>query len=127
MYLLSTAHSACARTLSPSLHNRKLASRMCVLSFNRAIALYLLFLHALVLINTCSELDTHVGLSGTRLTLTVASMCIPPLARRYFRLVMGPDHAVAPPSTHGGNPVTINKTVGGLPRGTLPIPTGPTA
>ena len=69
------------------LHNRKLVSRMCVLSFNRAIALYLLFLHALALINTCSELDTHVGLSGTRLTLTVASMCIPPLARRYFRLV----------------------------------------
>ena len=34
---------------------------------------------------------------------------------------------MAPPSTHGGRPATINKTVGGLPRRTPPIPTGPTA
>ena len=45
----------------------------------------------------------------------------------YFRLVMGPANAVAPPSTHGGKPAIINKTVGGLPRRTPPIPTGPTA
>ena len=59
---------------------------MCVLAFNRLIALHLLLLHALVLINTCSELDSLVGLSGTQLTLTVASVGIPPLARQYFRL-----------------------------------------
>ena len=91
------------------------------------IVLYLLLLRALVLVNTCSELDTLVGLSGTRLTLTVASMGIPPLAHQYFRLVMGPAHAVASPSTHGGKPVTNDKTVGELPRRTPPIPTGPTA
>ena len=127
IYLLSTAHSACALSLAPSLHNRKLVTRMCVLSFHRAIALHLVFLHALVLINTLAELDSLVGLTGTHATLTAAGLCIPPLARRYLQLVMGPGHAVATPSTHGDKPVTINKTLGGLPRGTLPIPTGPTA
>ena len=126
-YLLSTAHSACAHSLAPSLHNRKLVSRMCVLSFNRAIALHLVFLHALVLINTLAELDRLVDLAGTHATLTVASLCFPSLARQLLRLVMGPENAVAPPSTHGGNPATINKTLGGLPYRTLPIPTGPTA
>ena len=76
---------------------------------------------------TLAELDRLVDLAGTHATLTVASLCIPSLARRFLRLVMGPAHAVATPSTHGGNQVTINKTLGGLPRGTLPIPTGPTA
>ena len=87
----------------------------------------LLFLHALVLINTCSELDSVVGLSGTHATLTMAGLCIPPLARHFLRLVMGPVNAVAPPSTHGGKPVTNDKTVSGLPRRTPPFPTGPTA
>ena len=85
-YLLSTAHSACALSLAPSLPNRKLVSRMCVLSFHRAIALHLVFLHALVLINTLAELDSPVGLTGTHVTLTVASLCIPSLARQYLRL-----------------------------------------
>ena len=74
MYLLSTAYSACAHTLSPSLRYSKLASRMCVLSFNRAIALHLVFLHALVLINTLAELDRLVDLTGTHATLTVLSL-----------------------------------------------------
>ena len=86
MYLLSTAHSACAHTLSPSLHNRKLASRMCVLSFNRAVALYLVFLHALVLINTLAELDRLVDLTGTHATLTVLSLGIRPLTHLFLRL-----------------------------------------
>ena len=88
-YLLSTVHSACTHSLTPSLYNRKLASRMCVLSFHRAIALHLVFLHALVLINTLAELDSLVGLTGTHVTLTVSSLCIPSLARRYLRLEQG--------------------------------------
>ena len=100
---------------------------MCTLSFNRAVALYMVFLHALVLINTLSELDRLVDLTGTHATLTVLSLVIPPLTRHFLRLVMGPAHAVATSSTHEGNPVTLNKTLDGLPRGTLPIPTGPTA
>ena len=87
IHLLSIARSTHDRYLVLCLHNRKLVPRMCALSFNRAIALYLLLLHAVVLINTCSEVDTLVGLSGTRLTLTVASMGIPPLAHQYFRLL----------------------------------------
>ena len=86
MYLLSTAHSACAHTLSPSLPNRKLASRMCVLSFNRAVALYLVLLHALVLINTLAELDRLVDLTGTHATLTVVVLGIRPLFHRFLRL-----------------------------------------
>ena len=127
LYLLSTAHSACAHTLSPSLRYSKLASRMCVLSFNRTIALYMVFLHALVLINTLSELDRLVDLTDTHATLTVLSLVIPPLTRHFLRLVMGPAHAVAPSSTHEGKRVTLNKTLDGPPLGTLPIPTGPTA
>ena len=127
LYLLSTAHSACAHSFTCSLHNRKLVYRMCALAFHRAIALHLVFLHALVLINTCSELDSVVGLTGTHATLTMAGLCIHSLARHFLRLVMGPANAVAPPSTHGGKPLTSNKTIAGPPRGTLPIPTGPTA
>ena len=127
MYLLSTAHSVCAHSCTHSLLNRKLASKMCVLSFNRAVALYLVFLHALVLVNTLAELDSLVDLAGTHATLTVLVLGIRPLSHRFLRLVMGPAHAVAHSSTHKGDPVTLNKTLDGLPLGTLPIPTGPTA
>ena len=86
LYLLSTAHSACAHSFTCSLHNRKLVSRMVTMSFNRAVALHLLLLHILVLVNTCSELDSVVGLSGTHATLTMAGLCIPSLARHFLRL-----------------------------------------
>ena len=86
LYLLSTAHSACAHSFTCSLHNRKLVSRMVAMSFHRAVALHLVFLHSLVLINTCSELDSVVGLSGTHATLTMAGLCIPSLVRHFLRL-----------------------------------------
>ena len=38
---------------------------MSVLAFNRPIALHLLLLHALVLINTCAELDKLMHVGGT--------------------------------------------------------------
>ena len=88
MYLLSTAHSVCAHSCTHSLHNRKLASKMCVLSFNRAVALYLVFLHALVLINTLAELDRLVNLTGTHATLTGLVLGIRPLFHRFLRLFL---------------------------------------
>ena len=127
MHLLSTAHSACAHYLAPSLRNRKHASKLCVLTFNRSIVVYLLLLHALVVTTTCAELDKLISFDGAGATLSMVMLGTRPLIHQYLRLVMGPANAVAPPSTHGGKPATINKPVGGPPRGTPPIPTGPTA
>ena len=121
MHLLSTAHSAYAHYLAPSLRNRKHASKICVLAFNRSIIVYLLLLHALVLTTTCAELDKLMSVDGAGATLSMVVLGIRPL----IRLVMGPANAVAPPSTHGGKPATINKTVGGLPRRTPPYPAVP--
>ena len=55
-----------------------------------------------------------MSVDGAGATLSMVVLGIRPLIHHYFRLVMGPANAVAPPSTHGGKPATINKTVGGL-------------
>ena len=61
---------------------------MCVLAFSRLIALYLLLLHALVLINTCAELDKLMHVGGTGSTLSMVVLGIRPLIHLYFRLVL---------------------------------------
>ena len=86
MHLLSIAHSACAHYLASSLRNRKHASRICVLAFNRFIAVYLLLLHALVLTNTCAELDKLMYVDNAGATLSMVVLGIRPLIHLYFRL-----------------------------------------
>ena len=86
MYLLSTVRSAHDSYLASSLRNRKLIPKMCVLAFSRLIALYLLLLHALVLINTCAELDKLMHVDNTGATLSMVVLGIRPLIHLYFRL-----------------------------------------
>ena len=90
IHLLSIACSAHARYIAPSLQNRKLIPKMCVLAFNRLIALYLLLLHALVLINTCAELDKLMSVDNAGATLSMVVLGIRPLIHLYFRLVSTP-------------------------------------
>ena len=96
IYLLSIAGSARAHYLAPSLRNRKHASKICVLAFNRSIVVYLLLLHALVLTTTCAEFDKLMSVNGTGATLSMVVLGIRPLIHHYLRLVMGPANAVAP-------------------------------
>ena len=86
IYLLSIAHSACAHYLTHSLRNRKHASKLCVLTFNRSIVVYLLLLHALVLTTTCAELDKLMSVDGAGATLSMVVLGIRPLIHLYFRL-----------------------------------------
>ena len=87
VHLLSIACSAHARYLATSLRNRKQTSKMCVLACNRLIALHLLLLHALVLINTCAELDKLMHVGNTGATLSMVVLGIRPLIHLYFRLM----------------------------------------
>ena len=59
---------------------------MCVLAFNRLIALYLLLLHALVFTNTCAELDKLMYVDNAGATLSMVVLGIRPLIHLYFRL-----------------------------------------
>ena len=59
---------------------------MCVLAFNRLIALYLLLLHALVFTNTCAELDKLMHVDNAGATPPMVVLCIRPLIHLYFRL-----------------------------------------
>ena len=86
IYLLSIACSARARHLATSLRNRKHASKICVLAFNRSITVYLLLLHALVLTNTCAELDKLMSVDGAGATLPMVVLGIRPLIHLYLRL-----------------------------------------
>ena len=86
-HLLSTAHSACAHYLTPSLRNRKHTSTLCVLTFNRSIVAYLLLLHALVLATICAEFDELIFLNGAGATLSLVVLGIRPLFHQYLRLV----------------------------------------
>ena len=90
MHLLSTAHSACAHYLAPGLRNRKHASKLCVLTFNRSIIVYLLLLHALVLTTTCAELDKLMSVDGAGATLSMVVLGIRPLIHHYLRLEASP-------------------------------------
>ena len=86
IYLLSIARSARAHYLASSLRNRKHASKICVLAFNRSITVYLLLLHALVLTTTCAELDKLMSVDGAGATLSMVVLGIRPLIHLYFRL-----------------------------------------
>ena len=61
---------------------------MCVLAFSRLIALYLLLLHALVLTNTCAELDKLMYVDNAGATLSMVVLGIRPLIHLYFRLFL---------------------------------------
>ena len=83
--------------------NQKIAWKdLSIKAFNEAVLLHLLFLHALVLVNTLAELDASIGMPGLRLGLSSLTFGIRPILNYLFQVVMGPAPAVAPPPDGGG-------------------------